>query len=361
MESAQRATQTHDVAKAVQEYAKILQLDPNRAEAHVRLGMAYQDLGMPGKAANSFEHALKIDSGLPGVGVLLASVYVDLGRTQEAAPYLERSLDSNDELPVRLIAGEKLAECYFTMGEAERGLAVTERLRKLAPNDPDVLYLASKAYASMWNITIQQMLNSAADSYRLHQVLAEVFEAQEKYSDAAKEYRVIVQREPRLPGLHYRLGRMILLSNATGQADQEALAEFRKELEINPADVATLVEVGQVYLGLRALNEAAQYFSRASDIQPTNVKAIVGSANVSIAKKKFDVALAQLEHAQQLAPDDEDVNYNLMIVYRALGHSAEAKLAMAKFNSIRKRRMETRSSILNQLKGVQLQRSASIP
>jgi tetratricopeptide (TPR) repeat protein len=238
---------------------------------------------------------------------------------------------------------------------------VTERLRKLAPYDPDVLYLASKAYASMWNITIQQMLKTAADSYRLHQVLAEVFEAQEKYADAAKEYRLIVQREPRLPGLHYRLGRMILLGNATGQADQDALTEFRKELDINPADVPTLLEIGQIYLGLRSLNEAAQHFSRASEIQPANIKAQVGLANVSIAKKEFDQALAQLEHVRQLAPDDEDVNYNLMIVYRALGRSAQAKMAMAKFDSVRKSRMEARSSILNQLRGVQLQRSASIP
>jgi len=361
MQRAQKAARNHDLPTAAQLYAQVTQLEPNQAEAHVRLGMVYQDLGMPRKAASCFERALQIDSRLQGIGVLLASVYIDVGRNRDAIPYLEWALESSEDLEIRVTAGEKLAECYFALGEAEKGLAVTERLRKLAPNDPDVLYLASKAYASMWNITVQEMLSKAADSYRLHQVLAEVFEAQEKYADAAKEYRVIVQREPRLPGLHYRLGRMILLSDTTGHADQDALAEFRKELEINPADVPTLVEMGQIYLGLRALDEADRYFSGASEIQPSSVKSKVGLANVLIAKKKFEKALVLMQQSSQLAPDDEDVNYNLMIVNRALGRSAEAKLAMGNFNSIRKRKMEARSSTLNQLRGLQIQRSASIP
>src|SRR5437867_4342937 len=79
MQGAEAAQRSHNLVAAVDEYRKIIELDPSRAEAHTRLGMAYQDLGMPHEAASSFERALHLDPRLTGVGVLLASVYFDMG------------------------------------------------------------------------------------------------------------------------------------------------------------------------------------------------------------------------------------------------------------------------------------------
>ena len=91
---------------------------------------------------------------------------------------------------MQVLVGQRLVECLFTTGGEDEALEVVQKLRKLKPDDPDILYLASKAHANLWNVTVQRLLAKSADSYRAHQILAEVLETQEKFSEAAAEYRI---------------------------------------------------------------------------------------------------------------------------------------------------------------------------
>src|SRR5262249_30709381 len=164
------------------------------------------------------------------------------------------------------------------------------KLRELAPNDPEVLYTASKVYANLWNGAIEKLVNAAPGSYRVHQVFAEVFEAQDRFADAAKEYRQIIKTEPNLPGAHYRLGRMIRRGGDSPEIDQNALMEFRKELEIAPSDVPSYVEIGEIHFRAQNLDEAEKSFSRALELQPDQVRARIGVAKVFLARKQYQQA-----------------------------------------------------------------------
>jgi tetratricopeptide (TPR) repeat protein len=314
--------------------------------------MAYQDSGRLPEAAEAFEQALKLQPGIPGVGLLLAFTYQGLGRNREAIPYLAKAMESETELPVRVLAGQRLVEACFATGDSEQGLAVVQKLRKLAPNDPDVLYTASKVYANLWNGAVESMVTTAPGSYRVHQVFAEVFEAQDRFADAAKEYRQIIQMQPNLPGAHYRLGRMMLRAADTPENDRKALAEFCKELEITPSDVPSYVEIGEIHLRAQSLNEAEKNFSRALELQSDSVPALLGLAKVFLTRKQEQKALDQLERAVRLAPGDESIHYNLMLAYRGLKRTADAQRASAEFQRIKSAWEQSRSSILKQLKGM---------
>ncbi len=69
--------------------------------------------------------------------------------------------------------GQRLVECLFATGAEEDALSIIGRLRQTRPDDPDILYLAAKAYANLWNSTVQRLLDKSAESYRAHQILAE--------------------------------------------------------------------------------------------------------------------------------------------------------------------------------------------
>jgi tetratricopeptide (TPR) repeat protein len=278
-----------------------------------------------------------------------------MGKNREAIPYLARATDAETELPVRVLAGLRLVDAYFATHDSEQGLATVQKLIKLAPKDPDVLYTASKVYANLWNGAVEALVNSAPGSYRVHQVLAEVFEAQDRFADAAKEYRQILKMQPGLPGAHYRLGRMILRQADTPENDRSALAEFRHELEVVPYDVPSHVETGEIYLRAQNLDEAARSFSRALELQPDDVRARVGLAKVFLARKEDQQALVELERAVRLAPGDETIQYNLMLVYRRLKRPADAQNAYAEFQKIKTQREQSRTSVLNQLKGLPVQ------
>ncbi|MBI3697129.1 MAG: tetratricopeptide repeat protein [Acidobacteria bacterium] len=355
------ANARQDLETAAAEYGKVIVLEPRHAEAHARLGMVYQNLGRLPEAVGALEKAIEIDPGLPRVGVLLAFSYMGLGKNREAIPQLEKAFAVEDEPAMRSVVGQRLVECYFAVGDEENGLAVVDKLRRLAPDDPDVLYTASKVYANLWNTAVQRMLAKAAASYRVHQVLAEVFEAQEKYGDAAKEYRQIIRMEPQLPGMHYRLGRMILRSAPGAEADSQALTEFEKELEINRFDAATHSEIGEVHLRAERTAEALRYFSRAAELRPSYAPARVGLAKVFLAQKEFSKAVKQLEAASLLAPQDEAIPYNLMVAYRSLGRVADAKQAFDSFQKLKAQKQQNQASILNQLKGVPIQGSGKEP
>ena len=99
---------------------------------------------------------------------------------------------------------------FLTTGGEEEASGGVGELRRLTPDDPDILYLASKAYANLWNATVQRLLDKSADSYRAHQILAEVLETQEKFGEAAAEYRTYSITAWAVPAFHYKLGKMLL-------------------------------------------------------------------------------------------------------------------------------------------------------
>jgi tetratricopeptide (TPR) repeat protein len=235
LERAEQALQRSDPETARKELQEAVRLNPSSAEAHARLGMVYRKLGMPAQAAESLEQAVRLEPD-PRVKVLLAFSYKESGRYRDAIPLLEASFESEQKDSLRSVVGQHLVECHLAVGATEQALAVVQKLRQIAPDDPGVLYLSSKVYLTLWNGAFQRMMAKAPDSYQVHLIRAEALEAQEKFAEAAGEYRQVLKIAPQTAGIHYRLARMILRSGASADADQEALAEFRKELEINPGD-----------------------------------------------------------------------------------------------------------------------------
>lgn len=345
LERAEKAQERGDLQAARKELQQAVQLNPSEAEAHARLGIVYRKLGMPTQAAESLERAARLNPD-PRVRVLLAFSYMDAGGYRDAIPLLAASFETEQKESVRSVVGQRLVECYLAAGEDEQALAVVQKLRELAPDDPGVLYLSSKVYMNLWNGAFQRMLAKAPDSHQVRLIRAEALEAEERFAEAANDYRQILKIAPQIGGIHYRLGRAILRSRGSADADQEALAEFRKELEINPADVRALAGIGEIHLSRNRLEEATRSLQQALGLQPGYVPARVGLAKILIAQKQWSKALEHLEAAGKLAPDDEAVAYNLMIVYRGLGRSADAKRAFDMFQRLRKQNQQGRSSVL---------------
>jgi tetratricopeptide (TPR) repeat protein len=349
---AEAAYSRDDWKVAVDEYREVIRSDPSNAEALVHLGIAEQRIGMPKEAESCFEKALQLKPSLPEVDVLLGLVRIQLGKYREAIAPLEGAFGKSDyNVAVRSAAGQRLVEIYYSLGQQEEALDMVQRLRKLAPDDPDVLYTASKVYAGLWNEAVQRLLAKSPDSYRIHQVLAEVAEAQGNYAEAAKEYRLIVKMAPELLGFHYRLGRAILESDTSPEASKDALQAFQKEIELNPRDAQAHTQIGEVYLKSHETEAAEHYLSHAVELDPADAAGRVGYAKVLLEEKRFQEAAEQLEKAVRLSPEDETIYYNLMIAYRGLGRVADAQHALENFQRLSKQKQAAHASIMSRLKG----------
>src|SRR5258708_23077537 len=119
-----------------------------------------------------------------------------------------------------------------------------------------------------WNDTLYEMYRKTPGSYRVNQISAEIFEIQNRYPEAAAEYRKAIEKNPAVLNLHFRLGRTLLLESHSPDNLVLARREFEKELALNPADAVAEYEIGQILLTSQQSPEATRRFERALEISP---------------------------------------------------------------------------------------------
>lgn len=92
---------------------------------------------------------------------------------------------------------------------------------------------------------------------------------------AEREALQAVNLAPRIAQPHYILG---LIAKANNRTD-EAIASFKRVLEIDNTDVGANIQLGQLYAQSRNYAEAVKSFQRALDSEPYNTTALYNLAN----------------------------------------------------------------------------------
>lgn len=253
----------------------------------------------------------------PTARVFLALAEAGTGRCEQAVPELKRDLAATD---AGRLAGLALVQCETRAGHFDDAFAAVARLKALYPEDADVLFQAARLYSTAWNETVKEMFEKTPASFRVNQLSAEVFETQEKYDAAVAEYRKAAAKSPKTAGLHFRLGRALLMQSHEPGNLIEARKEFEAELALNPFDAAAEYEVAQILLAQQKQDEAAVHFQRAVDLSPEFTEGLI-----ALAKLKTSDAIPLLEKAVKLAPRSEAAHMGLMMAYRNAGRANDAQ------------------------------------
>jgi tetratricopeptide (TPR) repeat protein len=339
LDRAEQALQRNELEGALKELQEAVRLNGSEPEAHGALGIVFRKMGRLPEAAKALERAVELRPD-PRLKVLLGFSHMDMGNFPAAIPLLTESFETEQKDTVKLIVGQRLVECLLGTGAEEQALGPVQKLRQMAPDDPNVLYLSSKVYMNLWNGAFQRILTKAPGSYHVRLIQAEALEAQGRFGEAAHEYREILKIAPRISDINYRLGRAILRSPGNEKADVEAQAAFQKELEANPFHIAALTEIGEIHLRKSEREEASRTFTQAIRLQPGDPRARVGLAKVLIGEKQWSRALEHLEIAAKSAPYEEAVHYNMMLAYRGLGRAADAKKAFDTFQRLKEQKQQ---------------------
>ena len=264
-----------------------------------------------------------------------ATTLAENGHCTEALPQLRKSLAQVKERELKLKAGVDGVRCALTLHQADAALDFLRMLTREFPKDPDALYVAVHAYSDLSTMASQELARGAADSYQAHELLAEAFESQGKWDDAEKEYRGILKANPNLPGIHFRLGRLLLSrANASPEAASQAKEEFEQELKLDPKNAGAEYVLGEMARQSQQWDEAVDHFSRAAKLDPQFGEAFLGLGMALIAEKKFPDAVPPLEKAVKLAPRNPDAHYNLAVAYSRAGHKKEGEKEFAIHQSL---------------------------
>jgi tetratricopeptide (TPR) repeat protein len=273
-----------------------------------------------GVAAQSGGKAAPDASSAAQHGITLA----ESGHCAEALPSLKRGVDQIKERDLSRKAALDGVRCAMTLHQTDAALKFLQVLTREFPKDPDALYVAVHAYSDLSTLSSQQLARDAPSSYQARELLAESFESQGKWDDAEKEYRAIAKQNPDLPGIHFRLGRILLSRpNPSPTVASDAKQEFLQELKIDPRNAGAQYVMGELARQSQDWQEAANRFTQATKLDPTFGEAFLGLGAALIAEKQYAEALPPLQTAVKLDPGNPDVHYNLAIAYTRSGRKPE--------------------------------------
>jgi tetratricopeptide (TPR) repeat protein len=266
----------------------------------------------------------------PSAAAENATKLADNNHCDRALPLLRKNLSQVKDKELRRKISVNGARCAMTLHQSEAALAFLSVLQREFPSDPDALYIAIHAYSDLSAAASQALATDAPSSYQAHELLAESYEAQGKWGAAEKEYRSIAAQNPNLPGIHFRIGRLLLSGpSPPASAVEEARREFTEELTIDPYNASAEYVLGELTRQGQSCEDAIPHFSKASKLDPQFSEAFLGLGVCYMAQKRYTDAVPALETAARLDPRNPKAHYQLGLAYTRAGRKEDGQREFA--------------------------------
>ena len=262
----------------------------------------------------------------PSLAAERGAKLAETGHCADAMPLLKKSfpLTSNKELKLKI--GFDAVRCAMTLNQPDVAVDFLRSLNREFPRAPEVLYLTVHIYSDLSLRASQELVNVAPSSSEAHQLNAESLEVQEKWDEAAAEYRRILKDNPRAVGIHFRLGRLLLSKpDPDASMTDQAKEEFQQELEIDPTNAGAEYVLGELARQAQHIPEAIEHFTRATKLDASFGDAFLGLGMALVFNKQYSDAILPLETAVKLQPANPAGHYQLAIAYGQTGRKEDAK------------------------------------
>jgi Tfp pilus assembly protein PilF len=248
----------------------------------------------------------------------------ETGHCREALPLLKAEIAkaSTPESQKRL--GVDGVRCGMTLHDIDAALDFLRSLNKHFPNDAEVLFLQVHVFSDLSIRASQDLLHYSPSSYQVHELNAEAMETQGKWSDAEGEYREVLKRNPQLPGIHYRIARLLLSGPPAADAKARARGELEEEIKIDPNNAGAEYVLGELARQDGKDKEAIEHFTRATKLDAGFEDAFIGLGRTLLTDDRAADAIAPLEAAVKLDPDSPIAHFNLATAYSRTGRKNEA-------------------------------------
>jgi tetratricopeptide (TPR) repeat protein len=246
------------------------------------------------------------------------------GRCSEALPVLKKSTPRVVDKNLAYRAQMAAVRCAMSLGDEQTTLNTLMTLRRDFPKDPQVLYITTHFLSEMAARASQELQAAAPNSYQARELEAESYESQNKLEDAAAVYRKIIEDDPKVAGVHYRLGRVALARPSSPENTEEARREFEQELAMDPANASAEFWLGEIARRSGQWDDAISRFQSASKHDPGFAEAFLALGLTMNSAGRFTDAVAPLERYVKMVPEDPAGHYQLSVAYVRTGRKADA-------------------------------------
>jgi tetratricopeptide (TPR) repeat protein len=251
------------------------------------------------------------------------------GHCREALPLLKTAITHATDPETKKRLGLDGVHCGMSLHDLDSAAGFLRGLSTAFPNDPEVLYLTVHVYSDLSIRSSQKLMVTAPGSYQVRLLNGEALEAQGKWEEAIAEYREVLNRNPNLPGIHYRVGRLVLTLPKSDENKKTAEREFEEEITIDPSNAGAEYILGELARQDQQFPVAIGHFERATKLDAGFADAFIGLGRALLEAGRNADALAPLQMAAKLRPDNPAAHFYLSTAYRRTGHPDEAQREMA--------------------------------
>ena len=259
-----------------QAFTFLLGYDWNVAHTPVRFSAAVLFILTGIARLHAAEVPRKTPAGDPSAAAQQGTKLAENGRCADALPLLVKSVSRVTDKDLKRTAAFRGVRCAMALNHMDAALDFIRTLNRDFPSDPEILYLSTHVFSDLSIRASQELLFKHPSSYQVHQLNAEALETQGRWQEAAAEYRNVLAQNPRLPGIHYRLGQLILSQPKTPTTAEDARREFEQELKINPSNAGAEYVLGELARQADQWPQAIEHFSRASKLDSGFGDAFIG-------------------------------------------------------------------------------------
>jgi len=306
--------------EAIRSLKAVLAVEPDSAEAHLLLGIAYRTAGtadLLGEAVAELRQALALDPAFIPARLYLAHIYLDLGRFERA----------REELNAALVSSPRNAQFLTLLGEVERLLGNPQRSLDVLTQSLAIDGSSAQAHYYL-GLTLLDLGRPAEAITELERVVKSGEKRAEVYLSLGAAYldsgrldeglEILSQAtrlDPARPDIRVQLARAYRLKGLLGSAD----AQLKLAVPQGPASVASpfvqqrqlehdrFEELGLLRLQQGQLPAAADAFQKLLEIDPEHGPTNRHLAEVYLRQGQYARALDYATRAEKLgAPLPED-------------------------------------------------------
>jgi tetratricopeptide (TPR) repeat protein len=250
---------------------EIASLDPKNLNARANLGVL---LFFDGRYAEAIPHmraAMDLSPGLPRIQALLGMAEKRTGERAQARTNLERAFANLDDKKIRVDAGLELIEIYSAASEVDKALAIAVKLRELAPENRQILFVTYHLARRIMDQNLVNMIMLAPDSAEMHMIMAGELARQGDQTNAIARYREGLRLNPKLPGAHFELAELLRTSSDPA-LNAQAEGEYRAAIQVNDNDQKSWRQLGDIMAAKGDLKTAEQHYNRALALEPARIR-----------------------------------------------------------------------------------------
>ena len=314
------ASRQGETNEAIAELKSALRVNPSDPTAHLWLGYTYVSVHQFEAGLPEFSAVLQSEPKNPDARYAMGECWMEIGR-QDAAKLAQ--LAPKGQYLLRLAA-----EQYAMEGDAARAEAISAEAARAAPTQAaaadrerlqeERLYREAHEAEANARQAFDSVLRDTPESYRAHQIAADIDVADDKLPDAIAEYRKVLELNPDLPGVHEAISNCLMRTYHSA----EALDELRAELRLQPHSPEVFTEIGQVQFALGDVADASASLRQAVQEHDPPTEAYLLLGKVALAQHEAPPAILALQVAVRRDPRSATAYFLLSRAYRITGDKA---------------------------------------